>query len=772
MKFLQKVLFTCSLTGISLLPAFAQHSFQLAPNAAKAHEQWHQLTKGEELARGKKVLFYPAPDYNLTTDKNDPYDLTDGTLSAEKDDRIWWNKDSVGWFLGKGMNTGRTLIIDLGSVQPVGQIAIRVLGGGEVRNLDLPFSLEFLASADGKQYYSLQKMTRLLPKVKDQANFVTNYYAPETGKAFMLPLMWRGDVRARYIAIRTPPQVGFFTDQISVLKAADSGTPKDLQSFPETSVITSGLLIKPRHDDFAVTTNVLTPRMLDLENFTNININKNDAGFRLEMPKGLHLLPQTDFPFTEITASKPGMICYQFSFDGKWTKGPLWIAKDPNVNIPPNSKVTITSYLQGKVSNVVESPLKLVKVPEVPPLQAGTLDISLAWTQDKQEHNWPNFLQDFHKMGFNYVATFPRSFSSEGGNTDTKKSLDFLQQALKLGYGIVYDESPFHIMWAQVQKDIKSGKMDAAEQKDFFTQIDGTQGKAMNLLYRGKYFQDEIARVARLAATVRPDLVFLDIEWWDSSVRESKDDPRVIAAWKQSGKSWDDFVTDTGTAVLGTLVNTMRKAVPEKKLVVGLYNSDPGRPLNNKFFQWNKIYPGIIDIAQPSFYRQGRVLPIRERVRADHDDMQNRQIIPWLTAGTYGEFDPRKMEPMVLESILNGARGVTYFALRDFEPLDFYYHAQALHKLAPYQDLLKTGKPISYQGDNKTLYYTGYASKSEAFILVGNYGGSTKTHVDLPIPIKNASIARIVDGAALTPKNNCISVDVPAGEFRLIYWKQ
>src|SRR5690606_13311467 len=101
-----------------------------------------------------------------------------------------------------------------------------------------------------------------------------------------------------------------------------------------------------------------------------------------------------------------------------------------------------------------------------------------------------------------------------------------------------------------------------------------------------------------------------------------------------------------------------------------------------------------------------------------YDAMQTRQIIPWLTAGTYGEFDPKRMEPMVLETILNGARGMTYFHFSDFEPMDFYYHSKALATLARFETLLQTGKPIAYKGDNPDLHYTAFSSADEALVLV------------------------------------------------------
>jgi hypothetical protein len=385
---------------------------------------------------------------------------------------------------------------------------------------------------------------------------------------------------------------------------------------------------------------------------------------------------------------------------------------------------------------------------------------------------WPNFYQDFRKMGFNNVSSFPRYFgkNSDGTWDDTAKAkMAFLQQSRADGYGIVYNESAFHVMWNTVQSDLKRGKIDDAEADQLFNQIDGKRGKWMNILYRGKYFQNEMKRVADLAALIQPDQVFFDIEWWTQSVDESKKDPRVVAAWKASGKSWDDFVTDIGTEVLGDLVSSMRKAVPNRKMVVGLYNSDPKNAIYNSVFGWNKIYPGIVDIAMPSLYVQGRANIVADRIRFDYDAMQAKQIIPWLSAGTYGEYDPKLTEPMVLESILNGSRGITYYWFGDFDPMDFYYHSKAISELAPYETLLQNGKPIAYKTDNADLHYTAFADGNEALVLVENFSGTANTKVTLKSPVPSTTKV-LLDSKTLPLQNNAVSIEVPPNEFRMVYF--
>ncbi len=766
-----KCLLLCAALGQSLPNAALAREYQPGQTAAESRAQWQKLTEGEDLARGKKVQFYTPPNYRLTTDDNDPYDLTDGQLSSREDDRVWFNQDAVGWYQGIGITNGVLMVIDLGSPQPVGQIAIRVLGGHEQGSLDLPNSAQFLASLDGERYHTLQSMVKLNPAEREQADGKTGYYVPEEGRAFMYPLVCREAVTARYVAIRVTPLNSLFTDQISVLKAESSTALKDLASFPEAQVFTDGIAVVPRHTPFTVTTNIATPNWLTISDNSQLDPKNGKLAFRITLPTGLAVLPSSQPEFKKID-STPDSNTWEFAYDGKnrqGSVGPLWIVKKGAV--ASGAKATLAGVVDGKPSHVLQYPIDLVAIPETRPIEG--LDVSLAWMHEATQQNWPDFFRDFRKMGFNHVSTFPRYFgkqNSDGSWSEkTGQKLAFLEQARAEGYGIVYNESPFHVMWNKIQADQKRGKIDEAEAEQLFTQIDGKRGEWMNIIYRGKYFQDEIQRIAHLAATVQPDHAYLDIEWWRASVIESKKDPRVVAAWKKSGKDWDGFVTDMGKTVLGELVATMRKAVPERQVTVGLYNSDPKNAIYNSIFAFDKIYPDIIDLAQPSLYVQGRAEIVAERIRHDYEQMQARQIIPWLSTGTYGEHDPKLVEPMVLEAILNGSRGLTYYWFGDFDPMDFYHHSKALKSLAPHQSLLQNGKPVEYSGSNGSLHYTAFASKDEALVLVENFAGTSDIQTDLALPVAGISKV-VVDGKALPIKDGSVSIAVPPKEFRLVHF--
>ena len=60
----------------------------LTPEAKKYRTLWLERTKGENLAKGVKVLLSLTPDWT-NDEKNDPWKLTDGKLSTQNDDRIY-----------------------------------------------------------------------------------------------------------------------------------------------------------------------------------------------------------------------------------------------------------------------------------------------------------------------------------------------------------------------------------------------------------------------------------------------------------------------------------------------------------------------------------------------------------------------------------------------------------------------------------------------------------------------------------------------------------
>jgi len=125
---------------------------------------------------------------------------------------------------------------------------------------------------------------------------------------------------------------------------------------------------------------------------------------------------------------------------------------------------------------------------------------------------------------------------------------------------------------------------------------------------------------------------------------------------------------------------------------------------------------------------------------------------------------------MILESLLNGASGITYYCFSDFDtPMDFYYHAKALAHIAPYQKLLKNGTPTELKTDNKALFFSGYRNGSELLVLVGNYQNTPRTTARITLPFHKIARVRDVRKNAALSEESVLEVDVPAQEIALIY---
>lgn len=98
--------------------------------------------------------------------------------------------------------------------------------------------------------------------------------------------------------------------------------------------------------------------------------------------------------------------------------------------------------------------------------------------------------------------------------------------------------------------------------------------------------------------------------------------------------------------MLGDITKAIRSNAPNPQLPMGLFNAEanPKHSVMDGIFQWTKIYPQSVNIAQPADYVIGDVLAVADDVRANYNAMGQRKIIPWLSAGTNGEFDPSLLE--------------------------------------------------------------------------------------------------------------------------------
>jgi hypothetical protein len=786
------LLFSCAATNAEPDPNEVGAQPRGVPTVAEGIAAWNKVLIGDDLSAGKEVQFFPAPDYHLTLDENDKFDLTDGKLASKNNDRIWFHKEAVGWYLAAGDEV--SLMVDLGKEEEVGRVAIRVLGGREQGSLVFPKGFEILASNDGRQFYSVSAMQKLQPAESDLSDFKSTFYLPEEHKAYVYPFAFDANVKARYIVIRMTRDAGIFTDELSIRRVLQPGTARPLTAYQPARFFTEGVVVLPRKEPMVITENVITPNFFLVQD--NTGGKANNADFVIEVPAGIELVAAT-MKFESQPANRAGWNRYRVDM-GRRSRGrldPLYFKVTDKAKVPANATCRITARIGGTDSNTVEIPLRIVAIPEVN--THGVLDVSLTWMNEGNAAGWPEFLDNFRKLGFDYVSAFPRWYRGKDGKMwleapydvgltgddryeevlrsvreGSASSLSLLDAARRQNFRIIANDSPFHIMEKALNEALKNGKVTDDEKREIFNVVDGKIGKHVSPLYRGRFFQNELLRLKSAVELTRPDELYLDIEWWYESVDESQKDERVVTAWKASGKTWEDFRSDMGTAVLREVKKAADEAAQNAGIAppkIGLYGAHASGPQVQKFFEFSKLYPRTVQYSMPSLYVQGRTSDVIAKIRADYAKLGNRDIIPWLTAGTYGEFDPERMETMVLESILNGARGVTYYSFYDFDPMDFYYHVKALSLLMKYPQLLKRGKPRTWTGSNANLNYTAFGDEKEVLLLVGNYKRSPDTRCTVSVPLAQVKEVRnVATGELLKPEKE-LRLNVAPGEFVLLH---
>ncbi|MCC6424383.1 MAG: hypothetical protein IT447_12975 [Phycisphaerales bacterium] len=715
-----KVSLTFSITLLALagMSALAQVDYQNAPQkpASVSRERWYKIaTSTENLALHKQVVFSPIPDDTLTSDENDPYDLTDGKLSAREDDRLWFEKDAVGW---KYASNGVNMQIDLGAVQPVGRVAIRFLGGAEQRGLLYPNEIRIVGSDDGVHYYTIATQRKLLPseKILAQKDPESYFFFPEPGVAATETFVLGVHRNVRYIGLTVVADGDWvFTDQIAILKEVKPEQAKSLSDgLTPTQFIIKGIAMVPRQEEMVITTNIQTPNYFL---FRDARKNKTpNVRFYMDLPDCLNVVPTRGKAVANNTPNKGITRWVVEDFYDPKIAEPYWsmyITLKDGRTLPKEAIAVLSSDDPASGGNVVKVPLRAVEIPVVPKIDRLVVSMTwmqelITWARKSSEPQIPNIYHAFAQMGFNMVPSFPRYFSESELPILRKMIEDARAQGLKIDY----NESSFHTMTTR-----------HADKPEIYNIVDGKQGKYVCPSYTGQYYQEDIDDVRKFARMIHPDQVDHDIELWYYPSQEAEHCSRCQEAFKKSGlKTFDEYLQSQGTRMMRDLSDAVAGTAPDgSNPPVGLYNVHATSGIYEYVYNFDQIFPKYIQISEPSLYVQNRAQLVHDVIRANYEKLKTNAIIPWLTTGTYGEFPSRYLEPIILESFLNGSRGIGYFMFLDFDPMDFYYHAATLKMIAPYQALIADGKPVGIESSNANLTCSAWGNDKQALVLVGNY---------------------------------------------------
>ncbi len=690
------------------------------PSSVSAINEARGKMGEENLALGKKYLLQPDPNYILTVKgETDKRDLTDGKVSSKR--ALWYEQDAVAWAYQPYVR----IIIDLEKVMPVGSVKIHLQGGGAQRSILFPQTVEVLASEDRKLFYPVCTFE----KDVDARKFGI---PEEKGVPWTHWLEFRNlKTRGRFIAIVIRSS-GFMTvlDEIQVIKGKFkpedvqfAGRPVDLNIngitfyFPRNvyrfsrNILTPGYFgcLDTRQDKTGnVWLTIITPPGLWVE-AAILGRDELISPMSYKKTKGLKVYRDIDEVGNNIL--KAQVKTYN---DRSW--GRLWLNSKDWKDGESGEMKFIAKW--GNEPENVSITTQRVEAFTIPPARRPNdlLVFGLGTYPIEYLALWPDVFNVFKHLGFNVIPAC--------GVDDVHWS-KFFDDVHKHGFKVAFHVSPFHNFFKE--------RWD--KEPEVFCQLPG--GKTSGRLcpsYRGKYYKREINKIANEYSITRAEWVFLDTELWGWKGPEkwgAKQCSRCRARFEEMGlDSWEKFFEAMGKELMEDVVNGIKKKAAEigiNKVYFGSFNIYPGGEYQPYQHAWRflDLYPETLQIAQPAYYSPllaKNLEELRNLIANARDLLPQSDIVPWLTPGDSGEFPPIRMEYAIYECLLNGARGITWWSARSWEPEDFYHYSRVIDSVAGVEDIIISGKKVdSFTSSSGRIHVEALKKGKEILMLLSNY---------------------------------------------------
>lgn len=660
-------------------------------SAAKMQKMWDTRIAGKNLALGKSVAFAPTPSYHLTAKGNsDSVDLTDGVLDKRGNQAIWWNPKAVGWCGIEGLN--KRIIIDLEKPECVGKIVWRVVAGSHKRGFQGPKSIKLYGSIDGKKVYPISERYRWAEDNARPDNYrMPNIGSPETGtEVYVYPVEISGqNYKMRFVIIEfEQDSVWFCSDELAVIQGEGAG--RDITGLTPETMQTADVWIKSPEPVLPVVKGTMLPLWFRQTDFRKSG-KKLAVKYNFTLPDGIKL----HAPRIYRSKVSGNVVVVESVLGGNSNKiGPFFFEQTKDLSGPVEVKYHAVG-IKADAQPVTSLRLEPKTLPE--PFKLNKLTISIGWMTDGQQSTWIDFDDSYGRLGFNTVPGFPRGWSKDADKAgfDLRKIEESANPAditafgrrfekqRKLGYKVVYMESPLHMVNWQYGK----------ESTEFKCQLKPTPViDSFCPSYRGKYYTGELERIRKCFLLMGgADYVIWDCELLGSAKWNGLKCERCQKALAASGMTWEAFVKSKTIEMLRDMKAQIKAAAQKRNWTmpeIGMYGVDAS-------YDYASLlkFPadGLFNFQNPSLYVGNNPLEVHKKIRECRSLSTTNNIIPWLTTSTGGKVSPRNVRIMLWEALVNGSCGVTYYCLTDFNPAQLYEVCRALAAIAPVEDIIFNG---------------------------------------------------------------------------------
>ncbi len=716
------------------------------------------LDPEQNIALGKVVTYAPDPNYGLTrAGDTDPTDLTDGVLCDHYRGLLWFDNKCVGWSYG-GLGS---LMVDLGRIEPIREVAMRIQGGSPSVGVATPVWMEVVVSDDGQTWRRVGEYSTL--REGDDERFGV---PPYEGVAWVHRFRFTDlATRGRYVGISLYGAGLTVADEMYVFRGDHDADAVDLTALPlrDFSVTRPHMVLHKPYLCF--TTNVTTPNPVGLQ--APSGHEEEPVTVILELPPGTRLVAGDGFGRAKEDASlaeiapeeiEGGWTRYEFAANaGGNTKtwGRLFIGGDWADGQEGELRYA-TVYADGAQTPLVSVPLRAIEVPPTP--QPQRLLVGLSWYGLGALMKWPNAIEDYRALGLNTVNGFVH-WMGDRDDPDKAEQWDFWDRCRAAGFKLQNIVSAFHRIPNQPETHCQFA--------------DGTTGTRLCPSYRGQYYQGEIERVARECALARPDYLFADIEVWNwRGPVDAEKCTRCQADFAASGlETWDEWKLAKGFEMWRDVVEATRAAVAEAggpEMEFGVYDWRVGKVYQ---FTWpfDRLYPEYLQSSQPSTYTPlypYHIALVGDEAREDRQQLPRADVIPWITPGDAGTFSGERFRYALLECFANGARGMQFWSGRVWDSELLAAYARVIRNVAPVEDLLVEGELLEGAQVQGAGRLSGVVSGDEMVILVADYLGETDGTVIVTLPVEGAMTATDLDNGETLQVVADGTLRVPLGDER------